>query len=219
MPDDIRQTSDLRALRRSAYEELNLAIDQSGGQLPGDWLREGDRDLQSLRDVNEPEWMLLVRRQTGKPGPEDPQFPSPAWGDPHRRRNEWAGVSVLLVVIAGIVALAFLPDEGWFVLAGIAVAIVLALVFAAGRHRWLILGGIAVAAVALYGLYLAPRWVPATLILLVAAGAAAVMAVRAHSKAEEAEKRSIALWSPTVETDAQRPDGGEPPRVGKGGSS
>src|SRR4051794_16430636 len=97
--DDLAQRPALRALRRRAYEELNAAVDQSGGRLPPDWLGTGDRALAPLRRLREPEWLLLVRRQTGKAQPGDKQLPGSAWGDPHRRRNEWRAVAVAFVLL------------------------------------------------------------------------------------------------------------------------
>jgi hypothetical protein len=198
MPKDIRQRDDLRTFRRRAYEELNLAVDQAGGELPSGWLRDGDHDLQALRDMEEPEWLLLVRRQTGVARPEDPQFPAAAWGDPHRRRNEWIGIGVVLAVLAALVVIASIPGEVWIVV-GIVVAVVglaltLALIFSLTRHRGWVLGGLVLVVAAIYGLTQAPREVPVTLALLAASAGALYMAARAAMAADAADKKSIALW-------------------------
>jgi hypothetical protein len=212
MPDDIRQRSELRALRRRAYEELNLAVDQSGDELPSDWLKDGDHDLQALRDMKEPEWLLLVRRQTGAAGPEDPQFPGSAWSDPHRRRNEWLAVGLGLFVLAVIIVVAAIPDEVWIGVGGIAALAGLALIWTLARHRGLILGGIVLAGAAIYGLIQAPTWVRVVIALSAATVAALYRSNRAATLAEAADQRAVALWNRRQPgNEARTPDGSTEP--------
>jgi hypothetical protein len=213
MRDDLNDRPHVRALRRCAYEELNLAIDQSGDELPRDWLREGDRDLESLRRLNEPEWQLIVRRQTGDARPEDPQFPGAAWGDPHRRRSEWLAVAVVFVALAVALAMALLPTEAWLGLAGLVAILAFVLIWTLARHRGLILGGLGAIAVVIYALTLVPRWLLIAAALVVASGAAYLMARRADAAAKLADARSIEerkrRAKKNLEPDEQRskPDG------------
>lgn len=175
--EGVVQRAELRTLRRRAYDELDLAIDQSGGELPHDWLSKGDRDLEPLRRVDEPGWHLLVLRATGHAEKRYPQFPRAAWGDPHRRRDEWFGVAVILVVLAAAVVLAFLPIEALLVLAALGVIGGVALIWALARQRELILGAIVLFAAIVVLLILLPAWAVAALALLVASAGAVAMGV------------------------------------------
>jgi hypothetical protein len=193
MREDLNDRPEIRALRRRAYEELDLAIDQSGGELPSAWLLEGDRDLESLRRLGEPEWQLLVRRQTGKLRCSDPQFPVAAWGDAHRRQDQWFGVSLVLMLIAAAVVLAFLPTPALLILAGLAVALVVVLIWKLARRRKLILGGIALITGAIAFLTVVPEWMLVAGAVLLASGTAYLMAYRAGDAAKDADGKSIAL--------------------------
>jgi hypothetical protein len=186
---------DVRTLRRRAYEELNAAIDKSGGELPGDWLTTGDPSLQPLRELGEPEWHLLVRRHTGA-RPEQPQLPGPAWGDPHRRRNEWIGAAAVFVVLAALVVVAFF--KWWTIAAGAGIAAAIAAsattALLARRNRvWIGLTALLIAALA----WLAISRFPAegtlvTAALMLAAIASGVFAWRVHQEAQSVDELSIA---------------------------
>jgi hypothetical protein len=206
MREELNDRAELRALRRRAYRELNLAIDQSGGELPSHWLLEGDRDLESLRKLREPDWQLLVRRQTGRASSTDPQFPGSAWGDPHRRRNEWFGVSLILVVLAVAVLLAFMPVDALRVLAALAVSIAAVLIWSLPRRRVLVLGGIVLIAGVIVASTLVPEWLVVAAMLLLASAGAYVMAQRAGAAAKGADDRSIALRKLRTPTDASAED-------------
>jgi len=211
MREDLRQSSELRAHRRRAYEELNLAIDQSGDELPSDWLANGDRDLQALRMMEEPEWLLLVRRQSGEKSLKDPQFPGAAWGDPHRRRNEWIMVALALFVLAAAITVSAIPREVWIGLGAVAVVLVLVSIWMLARRRGLILGGILLAGAALWGITEAPVWFRLMLALIVAGCAALYRADRAATLAKAADAKSVALWNRPSKHDGdweQRPDDG-----------
>lgn len=201
MPDDLRQRPALRAHRRRAYEELNLAIDQAGDELPSDWLAQGDRDLQALRTMEEAEWLRLVRRRTGVKGPKDPMFPGPAWGDPHRRRTEWIIVALALFVLAAVITVAAIPEWVWIGLGAVVGLVALVSIFMLTRHRWLILGGIVLAAAAIYGLEKSPGWFPVMLALIVLGVAALYRSIRAASLANTADVQSVALWNQLSEDD------------------
>lgn len=194
MRDDLVQKPELRELRRRAYEELNLAIDQSGDELPADWLSKGDRDLASLRDLNEPEWRTLVLRETGRHDPKDPQFPRAAWGDPHRRRNEWFGVALTLGLLAVAVFLALLPEMALLVLAAIVVVAGGALVWAFARRREVILAVALLVAAVIVLIVFVPAGVLAVLALVLAGGGAVAMARRAGALADSADEKAIAVW-------------------------
>jgi hypothetical protein len=190
---DPRDLPRIRELRRRAYEELNAAIDKAGGDLPGDWLTAGDPDLQPLRDLGEPEWHVLVRRHTGTTSRDDPKFPEPAWGDPHRRRNEWIGLAAVWLALAAVVVAMFFPGRALLGLAVTAVALVATAVFVPRRRRWLAVAAILVAGV-VAGVLLYP--IGATLVaagFVLAAGASLLSAAIVHNEARIADKRSIEL--------------------------
>jgi hypothetical protein len=192
--EDLRQRPELRALRRRAYEELDLAIDQSGGELPRDWLSKGDHDLEPLRTLDEPEWQLLVLRATGPRARRYPQHPGAAWGDPHQQRNEWVGVAVILAIVATVVLVAFLPDDALLVLAALVALSGVGLLWMLARNREVILGAIVLVAGVIFVLTLLPGWLVIVLALFAGSLGAVLMALRARAAAKAAEARAVALW-------------------------
>ena len=196
--DDAEESSELRTLRRRAYEELRVAIDQAGDELPADWLLKGDPDLQSLRD--DPDWQLLARRykrivtQGDTCPPEDTWLPPTVWGDPHRRANEWRALAGVIFACAAGVGLLFAPIWLLLVLAGFLG--VLAFIVVAGfapKQTQLRLAVILLIVVAIgVALYLLPDWLIVLLALVVCAAISLGMARRAANKARVADERSIA---------------------------
>ncbi|MBE2319413.1 hypothetical protein DVA67_025790 [Solirubrobacter sp. CPCC 204708] len=192
------QRSSLRRLRRRAYAELNLAIDQSGGALPEEWLSEGDRDLQSLRDVAEHEWDLILMRETGTPAAGG-SFPEPAWGNPHRRRIAWYGLAVALVAAAVAVLVDLRIDDRRVLAAAGAMLVVLALATRLIPRLGPLFVLVVVIAGALGLLLVDPsedirRAVGPALGFGAAITLALLMARRAGTQADRADKLSIALW-------------------------
>jgi hypothetical protein len=190
----------MRDLRRLAYEELNLAIDQAGAELPSDWLSGGDRDLDALRAAAEPEWDLILLRQTGDSA-RPLESPGAAWGEPRRRRDEWFGLGFVLVLLGVTTLLLALSDEGWLVLAGIVYVVGAALVLLSGQHRvvFLVAGALPVLTIAWLVLTdpSVPGWLVtgAFVVLLFAAGLGAMYRGQlAHTEATDADAQAVALW-------------------------
>lgn len=123
-----------RDLRRRAYEFLGTAIDTAGDELQPEWLARDDPALRSLRDVDEPEWQLLVRRVTGNAEPSRLPLPQAVLGEPRRRRFQATLVGLGLLVLALAVLLLFDQDPPSVV---VAIVLLAGAVWALIRRRQL----------------------------------------------------------------------------------
>jgi hypothetical protein len=193
--EDPPDSPELCTLRRRAYDELELAIDLSNGELPAEWLTKGDRDLEAVRDEDNARWKLLVRRVSWTKDPKDLPLPQPAWGDLHRRREELAGLAVLLFWLAIALLALFLPVVvvalGAIVIAGVAAYVAAQIL---PRALVLVAGGIVLALVlAAFLALVLPLWAKVAAVLFgacVASGVAwRLLADQALKRDTEDEKR------------------------------
>jgi hypothetical protein len=194
-PRPLPDSHKMRTLRRRAYEELALAIDLSNGDLPANWLSQGDRDLQSLRERDDPEWRFLLMRLSGDE--VSGEFPQPSWGDPHRRLERWGTFGAVLLLAAVAVFVLFAPI--WFVGAVAFVLLVGALCVAYELGVRTALKAIGAGLVALVAaallLLVAPPWSIVALVLGLAGIASAVVAVDAALEGRRRDASAISAAS------------------------
>lgn len=122
---DTKAEQRLRGLRMQAYRHLNAAIAESNGELSCAWLALEDPALRSLRERNEIEWRLLVKRHCGKRasdphkrGSEPHQFPEPPWGSANRRRHAWRAMALLCWAVVAVTALLVAGAATWTIAIG-----------------------------------------------------------------------------------------------------
>lgn len=190
-----RDNASLRGLRRLAYHELGLAIDQADGELPADWLVSGDQDLRALRALNEPEWRVLQRRSSGKKAEGDLSLPEPAWGDPHRRRFEWAAVGGGALALAAAVVLLFAPILALVIVAIVllVVSIVVVSLFAPRKTRKVFMTGlliaVAVAVVVTAIVSFLPTWTLVAAASAVVGAIASLLSIQSDREARDDDER------------------------------
>lgn len=102
--DEVLGWRSISAIRRRAYEELGIAVEKAGEELERTWWSKRDPDLKTLRDY-ETDWNRFTARHVGTPGARGVLMPDSVRGEPNRRRNLWA------VITVGTVALALFVDR------------------------------------------------------------------------------------------------------------
>ncbi len=190
-PRRLPDSHEMRTLRRRAYEELALAIDLSNGDLPANWLSQGDRDLQALRDRDDPEWRFLLMRVSGDE--VSGEFPQPSWGDPHRRLERWGTLGAVLLLAAVAVFVLFAPI--WFVGAVAFVLLVggLYVAYELGARTALkaIGAGLVALVAAAFLLLVVPPWSIVAIVLGLAGVASVVIAVNAAREGRRLDEVAI----------------------------